>query len=77
MPENAVQPCFWCRDTTPNHRHYTVLCYKNGKCVGRLGADGYAVTRKIFALVLNRERADEIAAEINADGQFTAKVRPF
>lgn len=74
------QVCFFCGDTTPNHKHYTVMCYENGKCVGRLAPDGYAVTRKLFAAMLRKERAEEIAAEINETTEstgFSAKAKPF
>jgi hypothetical protein len=69
--------CYFCGDTTPDHKHYTVLCYENGKCLGRLGSDGCTTTRKIRAVIFGKQRAEQVAAEINADGEFTAKVRPF
>lgn len=72
--------CFFCQDSTPNHKHYTVMCYENGKCVGRLAPDGYAVDRKVFAAILRKGRAEQIAAEINETTEttgFSAKVKPF
>lgn len=69
--------CVWCGCTDSSHDHYTVLCYQDGVCLGRLGSDGYAVRRKIHAAILGKDRANQIAAEINADGDFTAKIAPF
>lgn len=69
--------CFFCRDTEPNHRHYTVMVYENGRCLGRLDPSGYTTNRKVFAWILGRQRADEVAAEINAAGELSAKVKPF
>ena len=72
--------CFFCQDSTPNHKHYTVMCYEGGKCVGRLAPDGYAVNRKLFAAMLTRDRAEQIAAEINettAETGFSAKAKRF
>lgn len=69
--------CLLCGDTAPKHRHYTVLCYEDGRCLGRLGADGYTVNRKVFAVVFRKERAEQVATEINSEGTFTAKVKPF
>lgn len=56
---------------------FAVLVREDGKLLGRLTPDGYAVNRKIFAGMFTKERADMIAEEINADGTFTAKVIPF
>jgi len=69
--------CFFCGSTEPGHRHYTILCYENGTCIGRLGSGGYIVNRKIRALMFGKERAERIAAEIDAEGVFTTKVKPF
>lgn len=69
--------CHWCSNTVDNHRHYTVLCYLEGTCIGRLDPRGHAVKRKIRASILGKTEAEAIAAEINAEGVFTATVRPF
>ena len=60
-------------------KHYTVIVRdaKTGKLLGRLCPDGTATNRVIFAAMLPKDVAEEIAAEINADGEFTAKVRKF
>lgn len=76
--EIETSTCFWCKDENPEHIHYAVLCRdKDGKLLGRLGSDGYAVKRNIFALILGKARAEEIAAEINEAGEFTAKAIKF
>lgn len=49
----------------------------NGKLLGRLTPDGYVTKRNIFAVMLHKEKAEEIAAEINEAGEFTAKVIRF
>lgn len=72
----AVNPCGFCT-TVGEHIHYTVKVYENGKFIGRLGSDGTAVTRKIFAVVLSKQKADEIAESINNEGKFTARVDKF
>lgn len=60
-------------------QHYTVIVRdaKNGKLLGRLCPDGTATNRVIYAAMLGKEQADQIAAEINAGDEFTAKVRKF
>ena len=78
MTETA--PCAWCGDTTPGHKHYPVLIRENGKLLGRLTPDGYAVNRKLFASVFGKARATEVAEEINAQPPYpgiTARVIPF
>ena len=78
MTETA--PCAWCGDTTPCHKHYSVLIRENGKLLGRLTPDGYAVNRKLFASVFGKARATEVAEEINAQPPYpgiTAHVIPF
>lgn len=76
-PAAAPASCYWCKDTAQSHRHYTVLCYENGKYLGPLGSDGYTVNRKIHAVILSKARAAQIAAEINSAGEFTTKASPF
>lgn len=60
-------------------KHYTVIVHdaKSGKLLGRLCPDGTATNRVIHAAMLGKEQAEEIAAEINAGDEFTAKVRKF
>lgn len=71
--------CGWrCGDTTPDHQHYTVIIRdKSGKLVGRLCPDGTATNRVIYAAILSRATADQVAQQINARGEFAAKVAPF
>jgi hypothetical protein len=73
----TAQPCFFCGDTTPDHRHYTVIVREDGKLLGRLCPDGTATNRKVHAAVLSRAKADQVAQAINDAGAFTAKVAPF
>lgn len=58
---------------------YTVIVRdaKTGKLLGRLCPDGTATNRVIYAAMLPKDVAEEIAAEINAGDEFTAKVRKF
>ena len=60
-------------------QHYTVIVRdaKNGKLLGRLCPDGTATNRVIYAAMLSKNQAEEIAADINAGGEFTATVRKF
>lgn len=71
--------CGWnCGDETEGHKHYAVVCRdKSGKLLGRLTPEGTATNRKLFASILSKARAEEIAAKINADGEFAAKVVLF
>ena len=70
--------CGWrCGDETPGHKHYTVLCYEGGKLLGGLTPQGGANRLKVHRAILGRERAERIAEEINAAGEFAAKVAPF
>lgn len=78
----ATKPvtCFWnCGDTNPEHTHYSVLIRdaKTNKLLGRLTPNGTAVNRKFYATIFSKARAEEIAAEINQDGEFTAKAIKF
>ena len=59
--------------------HYTVIVRdaKTGKLLGRLCPDGTATNRVIYAAMLGKNQAEEIAADINAGGEFTATVRKF
>lgn len=60
-------------------KDYTVIVRdaKTGKLIGRLCPDGTATNRVIFAAILDKEHAEQIAAEINAGDEFTATVRRF
>lgn len=71
--------CGWnCGDDSEGHKHYAVVCReKSGKLLGRLTPEGTATQRKLFASILSKARAQEIADEINAGGEFTAKVVLF
>ena len=59
--------------------HYTIIVRdaKTGKLLGRLCPDGAATNRVIYAAMLGKNQAEEIAADINAGGEFTATVRKF
>lgn len=59
--------------------HYTVIVRdaKTGKLLGRLCPDGTATNRVIYAAMLGKKQAEEIAADINAGDEFTATVRKF
>lgn len=50
---------------------------KTNKLLGRLTPEGTATNRVIFAAMFDRDVADDIAAEINAGDEFTAKVKKF
>ena len=73
--------------TTPlTDTPWTVHIYQAGKHIGRLAPNGEAVNRKLFAAMLTRERAVEIADEINAGigledditpGTITARAAKF
>lgn len=72
------RPCFWgCGGERPDHQHYTVIVREKGRLLGRLCPDGTATRRKIHAVLLSKARAERIAAEINARGEFTARVATF
>ena len=71
------KPCLFCGQTSPEHKHYTVIVRENGTLLGRLTPDGRTTTRKVHAAVMSRETADKVAADINAAGQFTAAAKPF
>lgn len=60
-------------------QHYTVIVRdaKTKKLLGRLCPDGTATNRVIYAAMLGKSQAEEIAAEINAGDEFTATVRKF
>lgn len=76
----ATATCFYCKETDPGHGHFAVLVRENGRLLGRLTPKGGVTNRNIFAWILNRSRADEITAQINAGdagGEFTAKTIPF
>jgi len=70
--------CGWhCGDDTPDHKHYTVLCYEDGKFLGGLTPHGSANRLKIYRAIMGKDRAAQVAASINAKGEFTAKVASF
>lgn len=70
--------CFWrCGDDTVGHRHYAVVVRENGKLLGRLCPDGTATNRKLYAAILSRSRAEQVAEEINQAGEFSAHAIPF
>lgn len=60
-------------------QHYTVIVHdaKTGKLLGRLCPDGTATNRAIYAAMLGKKQAEEIAANINSGDEFTATVRKF
>lgn len=70
--------CGWCDDTTPDHKHYSVLVRQlDGKLLGRLTPSGTTNSLKIYAAVLSRARANKISAEINNAGDYLAKTIEF
>ena len=71
--------CGWnCGDERPGHGHFAVIVReRGGKLIGRLCPDGTATNRRIFAAVLSQARAESIAAEITAGGEFKAHARKF
>ena len=74
----AGRECAWrCGDTATEHEHFAVSIRENGRLLGRLAPDGTATKRNLFALVLSKAAADDIASQINERGEFTAKVIPF
>lgn len=79
MTTLEAKTCGWrCGDPAPEHKHFTVIVRdESNKLLGRVTPDGYATNRKLFAAVLSKARAEEIASEINAGGTFTAIVRDF
>lgn len=57
---------------------YCVQIYElSGAWIGRLTPDGGTTRLTIHAVILDEERAAEIADEINAEGHYHAKARPF
>ena len=75
-----ITPCGLCGDAARGHKHYAVLIRENGKSIGRLGTDGCAVNRKLFAYIFGKARATEVAEEINAQPPYpgiTAHVIRF
>lgn len=50
---------------------------KTGKLLGRLCPDGTATNRVIYAAMLGKKQAEEIASDINSGDEFTATVRKF
>lgn len=73
MTATTTKTCGWrCGDTTENHKHYAVLVrdLDKGKLLGRLSSDGSVTNRNIFAVVLSKARATEIAEEISNSTEF-------
>ena len=57
---------------------FNVQVYElNGKWLGRLTPEGTAARKTIHAAMPPRDRAEDIAADINDGGSFRAKVKPF
>lgn len=71
--------CGWnCGDETENHSHYAVLVRENsGKLLGRLCPDGTTTNRNIFAAILSKATAEEVAEEITNAGDYKAKAIKF
>lgn len=58
--------------------NFTVQVYElNGKWLGRLTPEGTATRKTIYAGMFTRDKAEAVAADINAEGSFRAKVKPF
>lgn len=58
--------------------YWAVLCRDlDGKLLGRLTPEGTATNRNIFAAMFDKPEAIRIASNINAAGNFTARVIPF
>lgn len=79
--ETTKFECGWrCGDDDPKHVHYAVLLREKGKLLGRLTPNGGAARNTIYAAILSKARAEEVADEINAKPMIeglTAKVIPF
>jgi len=57
---------------------YCVQIYElSGKWIGRLTPEGGATRLTIYAVMLDKDRAAEVADEINDAGRYLAKARPF
>lgn len=71
--------CSWlCGDPNPGHKHYAVVVRDSGHLLGRLTSDGSVTNRNLFAVVLSKARAEQIAAEINEQNDdLTAKAILF
>lgn len=65
--------------------YFAVIVRANGKLLGRLTPEGGVTNRVIHSCMFDKERADEVAEEINngvnlddeAPGGLTAKVIKF
>lgn len=85
----GVEPgreCGWCDDPDPEHGHFAVQVFEDGRSIGRLGANGYVTTKHLHALVLSKAKAEKLADEINnkvgvsedvLEREIAAEVRPF
>ncbi|MGP9761056.1 hypothetical protein [Corynebacterium sp. AOP12-C2-36] len=62
----------------PENPH-AVLCRDavTGKLLGRLTPEGTATRRNLFAMIMTKDRAEEIAEKINAGSEFAAKAIKF
>lgn len=74
--------CFWkCGDQAEGHTHYGVLVRdaKTNKLLGRLTPSGHTNHLTVYAMVLSKSRAEEIATEINTKSgdEFIAKAVKF
>lgn len=68
-------------NTMTEHKQqwYAIVCRdaKTNQLLGRLTPEGHTTNRNIYAMMLPKQRAEEIAEEINQDGEFIAKVIKF
>ena len=65
-----ITPCGLCGDAARGHKHYAVLIRENGKPIGRLTPRGGTARNTIYAAVLSKARATEVAEEINAQPPY-------
>ena len=65
--------------TEHKRQWYAIVCRdaKTNQLLGRLTPEGHITNRNIYAMMLPKKRAEEIAEEINQDGEFIAKVIKF
>lgn len=77
--ESTVNTCGWrCGDPTPGHTHWAVVVREtSGKLLGRLTPEGTTTNRNLFAWVMSRAKAEQVAESINNNGEFVAKAIRF
>lgn len=63
--------------TTPKSWYCVQIYELSGTWIGRLTPEGGTTRLTIHAVMLDEERAAEIADEINDAGRYLAKARPF